>query len=178
MWIGGPKGEAIFDTWGRGSPDDIYSSKKVKDHNCVAVFWKSSPTDFVNIEEQCLLMRLISFLRKWLEKERFQDCCAQKRDMLCGASLLVILGWGLLWLFYWLVPHPWRFDRVPLSRYDQWGICDPYTGVGTRTLWLRLCRACCVNKYTERETNGLAWPCSPINLTKQVWDILPSSRPA
>ena len=41
----------------------IYSSKKVKDHYCVAVFWKSSPTDFVYIEEQCLLMKPTSFLQ-------------------------------------------------------------------------------------------------------------------
>ena len=39
------------------------------------------------------------------------------------------LWWGLLWLFYWLVRHPkWRFDRVPLSRWDQQGICDSYVG--------------------------------------------------
>jgi len=75
----------------------IYSSKKVKDHYCVAVFWKTSPTDFVNIVEQCLLMMLISLLRYWFKtcvvvKKRFKDCCAQKHDRLGGASLLVRVG--------------------------------------------------------------------------------------
>jgi len=37
--------------------------KKVKDHYCVAVVGTSSPTDFVYIEEQCLLIRPISFLQ-------------------------------------------------------------------------------------------------------------------
>ena len=37
--------------------------KKVKDHYCIAVFKKSSPTDFVYIEKRCLLMRPISFLQ-------------------------------------------------------------------------------------------------------------------
>ena len=87
------------------------------------------------------------------------------------------LGWGLLWLFYWLVRHPWRrFDWVPLSRWVPWGICDLYTGAVDQDFVVMdenalPCRACCVNKYTERERNrmyGLVWPSPHVNPTEHV----------
>jgi len=91
------------------------------------------------------------------------------------------LGWGLLWLFYRLVRHPWRrFNQVPLSRWYQGGICDPYTGAVDQNFVVMdenalPCRACWVKEYTECEKNrmyGLAWPSPHVNPTEHVWDIL------
>jgi len=110
-------------------------------------------------------------------------CGGTKIDLKTVASRNVIgcvmrhywLWWGLLWLFYWLVRHPKRrFDRVPLSRWDQSGICDPLNGAVDQDFVLidgnaLPCRACFVNDYTERERNrmyGLAWPSPHVNLTR------------
>jgi len=50
-------------------------------------------------------------------------CGGKKSDLKTVALRNVIgcvvrhywLGWGLLWLFHWLVRHPWRrIDRIPL----------------------------------------------------------------
>jgi len=104
------------------------------------------------------------------------DVCGGKKIDLKTVAHRILIGcavrhywlWrGLLWLFYWLVRHPQRrFDRVPLSRWDQWGICDPYAVSVDQDFVLingnaLLCRAYFANEYTERKRNrmyGLAWP--------------------
>jgi len=100
------------------------------------------------------------------------------RNMICCVVRHYWLGWGLLWLVYWFLCHPLiRFDRVPLSRWDRGGICDPYRCAVDQDFVVMdgnalPCRACCVNEYTERERNrmfGLVWPSSNVNPTEHVW---------
>jgi len=97
------------------------------------------------------------------------------RNGICYAVRHYWLRWCLLWLFYWLERHPLRrFDQVPLSEWDQWGICDPYAGVVNQDFVLMdgnalPCRACFVTEYTECERNrmhGLAWSSPYVNLTR------------
>jgi len=84
----------------------IYSFKKVKDHYCIAVFWKSSPTDFVYNEENVYWWgQFLSFNIGWRRVWGYLKTFAPKNVIGCVVRHF-LLGWVLLWLFYWLVRHP------------------------------------------------------------------------
>jgi len=81
-----------------------YNPQKVKDHYCVAVFWKKFTYWFCvdstlkkNVYWRCQNCFFIyGWRRVWWLKEQFKDCCVQQRDRLCGASLLVRVGYPMI----------------------------------------------------------------------------------
>ena len=118
--------------------------------------------------------------RLWWLKDRFKDCCAQKRGRFCGTSLLVRVGSPMIVPLTCTPSLKENWPDSTVSRWDQWGIFYPYTGAVDQDCVLMdgkalPCKACFVNEYTERERNrmyGLAWPSPHVNPTEHVWEIL------